>query len=67
MIDKQYKLIIGAQSANKTAVELYDLTIDPGENNNLMSSKPKIVETMQKQMYHWQQSVLKSLTGADYQ
>ena len=46
--------------------ELFDLRADPGEKNNLMTSKPKIATTMQKQLRDWQESVLESLSGADY-
>jgi hypothetical protein len=39
---------------------------DRAESNNLVDSHPEIVEKMQNQLYDWQQSVLKSLSGADY-
>jgi arylsulfatase A-like enzyme len=65
MIDNRYKLVVD-QSQNELAIELFDLQIDPGEENNLRSSKPELVENMQKQLFDWQASVLKSLTGIDY-
>ena len=66
MIANQYKLVIGAQPEGSTSVELYNLIEDPAENDNLMSSKPRVVDSMQKQLVDWQQSVLSSLAGEDY-
>ncbi len=67
MMDKQYKLIIGAQSGDKSGIELYDLTNDSAENDNLVNAHPAVSEAMQIQLHDWQQSVLESLTGKDYQ
>ena len=66
MIDKQYKLVIDAQSTNGSTMELFNLNNDPAESQNLAESNPEIVESMQKQFQDWQRSVLESLTGADY-
>ena len=66
MIANQYKLVIGAQPDDNTSIELYDLMVDPAESDNLMSSKPDVVDSMQKQLVDWQQSVLSSLAGEDY-
>ncbi len=63
VIDTRYKLVVGEQSD----IELFDLIEDRAETNNLAASHPDIVEKMQKQLNDWQQSVLKSLTGADYE
>ncbi|MFT7036446.1 MAG: arylsulfatase A-like enzyme [Cyclobacteriaceae bacterium] len=62
MIDNRYKLVMDQESD----IELFDLVEDRAENNNLIDSHPDIAEKMQKQLYDWQQSVLKSLSGADY-
>ena len=62
-LGKRYKLVMGVQ----TYVELFDLTNDPAETKNLAASHPELVEAMQQQLREWQQSVLESLTGADYQ
>ncbi len=67
MMDKQYKLIIGAQPEDKSSIELYDLLNDPAENDNLVNAHPAVSEAMQIQLHDWQQSVLESLTGKDYQ
>jgi len=65
-LDNRYKLVVDAQSGNKSTIELFDLTNDPAEKQNLIKSHKKIAEKMQKQLRDWQQSVLESLTGADY-
>ena len=62
MIGNRYKLVMDQE----TEVELFDLLEDRAESNNLINSKPDIAEKMQKQLYDWQQSVLQSLSGADY-
>lgn len=62
MIGNRYKLVMDQESE----VELFDLVKDRSESNNLVNSKPDIAEKMQKQLYDWQQSVLQSLSGADY-
>ena len=61
MLGNRYKLLV-----NKSAVELFDLTKDPAETENLAETHPEIVTEMQKQLHAWQKSVLTSLTGADY-
>jgi arylsulfatase A-like enzyme len=66
VLDNRYKLVVDAQSGNKSTIELFDLTNDPAEKQNLIKSHKKIAEKMEKQLREWQQSVLESLTGADY-
>ena len=67
MMKNQYKLVLEGQSPNKEGFELYDIQNDRGETNNLADRHPEIVEEMQTQLREWQESVLNSLTGADYQ
>lgn len=67
MLANRYKLVMGEKSAGKSVVELFDLTKDPTESHNLAASHPAIVQAMQKQLRDWQQSVLRSLTGEDYE
>ena len=47
-------------------IELFDLKADPAEKTNLVSQQPEIVNKLQTQLRQWQDSVLKSLTAADY-
>jgi arylsulfatase A-like enzyme len=66
MLDEQYKLVIGARAADRSAVELFDLADDPTESRDLAAAQPERVKAMQARMRAWQHSVLRSLTGADY-
>ena len=43
-----------------------DLREDPVERNNLLEEKPEIAKQLEEGLRDWQQSVLNSLTGADY-
>ncbi|MEM9367809.1 MAG: sulfatase-like hydrolase/transferase [Planctomycetota bacterium] len=67
MRGNRYKLVIHEQKGSSTAnVELFDLRQDSAESTNLADSKPALVNTMRTELRSWQQSVLNSLTGADY-
>jgi len=66
VLDNRYKLIVDAQSAEQRTVELFDLKSDPAEERNLIDSHKDIARKMERQLRDWQQSVLQSLTGADY-
>lgn len=63
----QYKLFLDGKSPNENGFELYDIQNDPGELNNLADEYPEIVREMQLDLRKWQESVLNSLTGADYE
>jgi len=67
MLGNQYKLVVHDTKVGDPAVELFDLRADPAEKSNLAESKQGIVKTMQAELRTWQQSVLQSLTGADYE
>ncbi|MCA1759188.1 MAG: DUF4976 domain-containing protein, partial [Bacteroidales bacterium] len=62
----QFKLVLEGQSPNSQGFELYDIQNDPGEKKNVAGEYPEIVEKMQFELRKWQESVLNSLTGADY-
>ena len=66
VLDNRYKLVIGAQSTKQSTIELFDLINDPAEKQNLIESHRRVAEKMERQLHDWQQSVLESLTGADY-
>jgi arylsulfatase A-like enzyme len=66
MMNGKYKLLIEAESSNSPIIELFDITVDPGEANNIIDEHPDIVSSMQQELADWQLSVLNSLTGADY-
>jgi arylsulfatase A-like enzyme len=61
---QRFKLIVDQSS--KESVELYDLEKDLGETKNIAEQRPEIVSELATQLRSWQESVLNSLTGADY-
>lgn len=60
--DNQYKLI----SPKKGVWELYDLTRDISESNDIASEHPEVVNRMKGQLQEWQASVANSFKGLDY-
>ena len=66
MMQDRYKLIVTEQPNVSQLLELYDIEDDPVEGKNLVTEYPEIVREMQMQLRNWQESVLNSLTGADY-
>ena len=62
-----YKLVVKGNSPDEQVSELYNIQQDPREENNLVDAYPDQVNEMQAQLRQWQESVLNSLTGADYQ
>ena len=62
----RFKLVLDGNTPNANGYELYDLENDRAEKVNVASKYPEVVENLEKQMHQWQESVLKSLTGADY-
>ncbi|MFP6618510.1 MAG: sulfatase-like hydrolase/transferase [Pirellulaceae bacterium] len=66
ILDNRYKLVVNGQGRDASNRELFDVRKDPGEKNNLLQAHPQVADALQQQLVSWQQSVLKSLTGADY-
>lgn len=66
MLGDRYKLVIEGGSPNEIGFELYDLENDRAETINLADSLPDIADEMKNKLQTWQESVLNSLTGADY-
>ncbi len=69
LIEGDFKLVIHdgtGKKAGQGSVELFDLKADPAEKNNLAGQEPARVKALQAKLRDWQESVLKSLTGADY-
>ena len=62
----QYKLLIEGKTPNQKGYELYDIQNDPAETTNLADDYSEIAAEMAAELRKWQESVLKSLTGADY-
>jgi arylsulfatase A-like enzyme len=66
MMADKYKLIVEGQTPNEKGYELYDIQNDPAETTNLANEYPEVVDEMASELRKWQESVLSSLTGADY-
>ncbi len=65
IIDGSFKLVVhDAGKQNKR--ELFDLSVDPGERNDLSKEAPEQLERLDAALRTWQSSVLNSLMGLDY-
>ena len=64
LVDNRYKLVVDGEK--NSGVELFDLRADREEKHNVAKAQPEVTRQMQQQLRAWQQSVLESLTGADY-
>lgn len=67
IIDGHFKLVIHEQKQGEPLRELFDLHADPAETTNLIDQQSATAKALQTRLRQWQQSVLHSLTGADYQ
>tara|TARA_R110002072_G_scaffold238769_2_gene396357 strand:+ start:276418 stop:277932 length:1515 start_codon:yes stop_codon:yes gene_type:complete len=67
LLDNRFKLIVNSKRGGKAESELFDLHDDPAETKNLVDIQPEVAASMQKELRTWQQSVLRSLTTADYE
>jgi arylsulfatase A-like enzyme len=61
-IDNRYKL----QSRPGNKFELYDMTVDLEEKNDIAVQHPEIVNRMKAELATWQESVRRSKDGNDY-
>ncbi len=64
ILDNRYKLVVDGDK--KSGRELFDMRADPGEKNNLIEENPDVAVKLEEQLRVWQESVLKSVSGADY-
>ena len=65
ILDRQHKLVVDGKKGSGT--ELFDLRNDPGETRNLAESEPAVARKLETRLRAWQESVLHSLQGRDYQ
>jgi len=65
ILDNRYKLVIDGEP-RETTTELFDQRRDRAEETNLIETEPEITRQLSGELREWQQSVLESLTGADY-
>jgi len=66
IIDGDHKLVIHETKNGSAKLELFDLASDPAEKTNLIDQQPELAGKLRAGLREWQDSVLKSLTGADY-
>jgi arylsulfatase A-like enzyme len=66
ILDNRYKLVIHDQKDREPLRELFDVRSDPAEKHNLIEAHPEIADQLALRLREWQDSVLHSLTGADY-
>jgi arylsulfatase A-like enzyme len=65
IIDGHYKLVIH-DKGGKSKEELFDLSVDPGEDFDLAEKQPDRVAELSVKLAQWQSGVLNSLMGRDY-
>ncbi len=66
ILGNRYKLVLDGQRGSEQR-ELFDIRQDPAEEKNIAEDEPKLAKELEQQLQDWQESVLGSLTGADYQ
>ena len=66
IIEGRLKLVIYDQKNGALRQELFDIDADPAERTNLIGRQPDRDEQLRTKLRAWQDSVLRSLTGADY-
>ena len=64
MVDNNFKLI--ATNIGKNEFELYDLSKDPTESNNIIGEEKELARKMIDEFKEWNQSVEESVNGKDY-
>ena len=64
IVSGRYKLVVDGEPGS--GWELFDLCADATESRNVAPDDPTAVERLGGELKRWQQSVLESLTGADY-
>jgi arylsulfatase A-like enzyme len=66
IIDHQYKLVLSENKYGEIQTELFNLRSDPAETTNLKNANPELVKELALKLNTWQESVLNSLLGNDY-
>jgi hypothetical protein len=65
IISQGFKLVIRGTGPDAKR-ELFNLRHDDAEANNQVAKRPALAKQLELDLTTWQQSVLESLTGADY-
>jgi arylsulfatase A-like enzyme len=66
IIDHQYKLVLTENKNGETQTELFDLSADPAEAKDIKNTYPDLAKELAFKLRTWQESVLNSLLGNDY-
>jgi arylsulfatase A-like enzyme len=66
IVDGRFKLVVHDRPGGPPHRELFDLQADPGETTDILARHPALAETLHAQLRRWQDSVIRSLGGADY-
>lgn len=66
ILDNRYKFVVHDRREGAVKQELFDIRNDPAETTNLVEAQPDTAARLRKELRAWQESVLHSLTGADY-
>ncbi len=66
IIEGRFKLVIHEQRDGSEKRELFDLQADPAEKTNLVEQQPATAAKLEARLRAWQESVLYSLSGAEY-
>jgi arylsulfatase A-like enzyme len=67
IVDNRFKLVVHERGGGEPTRELFDLRDDPAEEHDLIAEEPETAQELGRKLRDWQESVLQSLTGADYQ
>ncbi len=66
IIDHHYKLVLTENKNGETQTELFDLSTDPAEAKDIKNTYPDLAKELAFKLRTWQESVLNSLLGNDY-
>ncbi len=66
ILGNRYKLVVTMKKGSEPITELFDLRADSAETNDLIDTEADVATKLKSKLRSWQQSVLESLTGADY-
>jgi arylsulfatase A-like enzyme len=64
LVDNHYKMI--SADLTPATTELYDLSTDPKESQNIASQKPAVAQRLRQHLISWNASVEASIAGLDY-
>jgi arylsulfatase A-like enzyme len=66
LTDNRFKLVVTEKGKKGPSVELFDLGADMAEEKDVAAAHADVVAAMRAKLAAWQESVVRSLSGADY-